>query len=64
MDNTLSLRQRFLALEKNEDMDISLEEFAYSTIASYASDLGFQTGRKFTCRRNRATRSYTVTRTA
>lgn len=64
MDTNTSLRQRFLALKKNEKMDVSLDAFASSTIASYASDLGFETGRKFTCRRNRATRSYTVTRTA
>lgn len=64
MENNPSLRQRFLALEKDEKMDVSLDAYSYATIQSYACNLGFENGRKFTCRRNRATRSYTVTRTA
>ena len=45
-------------------MDVSLDDYSYATIQSYACNLGFDSGRKFTCRRNRETRSYTVTRIA
>lgn len=62
MSNTPSLRQRFLDLKRNEKMDVSLDDYSYATIQSYACNLGFDSGRKFTCRRNRETRSYTVTR--
>ena len=64
MDNATPLRQRFLALDKDEELEVSLDEFRMTTIYSYCSDLGFATGRTFKCRRNRATRSYIITRTA
>lgn len=45
-----------------ESITISLDSYGYTTIRSYASELGFATGRKYTTRRNRAERTYTITR--
>ncbi|MBQ5481370.1 MAG: hypothetical protein IIT67_08035 [Clostridia bacterium] len=64
MSNTPSLRQRMIDLPVNGDIVVSLDVFKMSTVRSYVSDLNFTMGRTYTCRRDRATRSYTITRIA
>ena len=51
-----------LDLQPDQELVVSVEDFAYTTIRSYVVDLGWQFGRKYTCRRNREERTYTVTR--
>lgn len=63
MDKT-SFRQRVINMEKGESITIPVEEVGYTTIRSYASDLGFAYNRRYSARRNRAERTYTITRTA
>ena len=61
MDKT-SFRQRVINMEKGESMTIPLEEVRYTTIRSYASDLGFAYNRRYSAHRNREERTYTITR--
>lgn len=48
----------------NGDIEVSLDAFKMSTIRSYVSDLSFTMGRTYTCKRDRARRTYTVSRIA
>lgn len=59
-----SLRAQVLDLEVNEELTIPITLYGYTTIRSYASDLGFAANRKFSSRRNRAERTYTIKRLA
>ena len=61
MEN-MSFRQRVLGLEVGETITIPVSEYAYTTIRSYASDLGFATGRSYSTKRNREERTYTIIR--
>lgn len=45
-----------------ERIVVPLKEHAYTTIRSYASDLGFATGRIYSTIRNREERTYTIIR--
>lgn len=49
-------------LQVGEVLVVSLNDYGYTTIRSYASDLGFSTGRKYTATRNREERTYTIKR--
>lgn len=57
-----SFRQRVLEMKVGEAITIPVQEHSYTTIRSYASDLGFATGRKYSTKRNREARTYTITR--
>jgi len=59
-----SLRASILDLAVNEELTIPITLYGYTTIRSYASDLGFATERKFKTKRNREDRTYTITRLA
>ena len=61
MDKT-SFRQRVINLERGESITIPVTEVGYTTIRGYASDLGFAYNRKYSSHRNRAERTYTITR--
>lgn len=61
MDKT-SLRQRIINMEIGESITIPVTEVGYTTIRGYASDLGFAYNRKYSTRRNREERTYTITR--
>ena len=63
MDNR-SFRQRIIDMNRGESITISVEQVGYTTIRGYASDLGFAYKRKYSTHRNRAERTYTITRTA
>ena len=51
-------------MEVGESITIPVTEYGYTTIRSYASDLGFAANRKYSARRDRDTRTYTIIRTA
>ncbi len=61
MDNT-SFRRRIIDMEAGESITIPVAEVGYTTIRGYASDLGFAYQRKYSTHRNRAERTYTITR--
>ena len=63
MDNQ-SFRRRIINMERGESITIPVEQVGYTTIRGYASDLGFAYKRKYSTHRNRAERTYTITRTA
>jgi hypothetical protein len=64
MRKNQSLRASILDMAVNEEITISVDLYGYTTIRSYASDLGFATKRTFKTRRNRDERTYTITRIA
>ena len=53
----VSLRQRVLEMKIGERIVVPVKEHAYTTIRSYASDLGFATGRTYSTSRNREERT-------
>ena len=61
MEST-SFRQRILNMAMGESIVIPVDEIGYTTIRTYASDLGFAFMRKYTTHRNRRERTYTITR--
>ena len=61
MENT-SFRSRVINMEKGESITIPVTEIGYTTVRSYASDLGFIYNRRYSAHRNRAERTYTITR--
>lgn len=58
----VSLRQRVLEMKIGDRIIVPVKEHAYTTIRSYASDLGFATGRSYSTKRNREERTYTIIR--
>lgn len=63
MKNT-SFRQQIIDMEKGDSITISVDVIGYTTIRTYASDLGFAFNRKYSATRNRTNRTYTITRIA
>lgn len=59
-----SFRQRIIAMQRGESITVPVEQVGYTTIRGYASDLGFAYKRKYSTHRNRAERTYTITRIA
>lgn len=59
-----SFRQRVLDMKIGDVIVIPVQEHSYTTIRSYASDLGFATGRSYSTKRNREERTYTIIRNA
>lgn len=57
-----SLRQRVLEMGVGDKITIPVSENSYTTIRSYASDLGFATNRSYSTKRNREGRTYTIIR--
>jgi len=57
-----SLRSRVLALAIGESLTVSLADYGYTTIRSYAYELGVGADRKFTTHRDRRERTYTILR--
>ena len=57
-----SFRQRVLEMRIGDIITIPVVEYSYTTIRSYASDLGFATGRSYSTRRNREERTYSIIR--
>ena len=61
MENT-SFRSRVINMQRGESITIPVTEIGYTTVRSYASDIGFAFNRRYTAHRNRAERTYTITR--
>lgn len=59
-----SFRSQVVNMGVGDKLTVSLDDVAYDTIRSYASNIGFQLQRKYSTKRNAAERSYTITRTA
>jgi hypothetical protein len=57
-----SFRQQIIDMKKGDSITISVEQVGYTTIRGYASDLGFAYKRKYSTRRNREDRTYTIIR--
>ena len=63
MTNRTSLRQRVMEMRVGEVITIPVVEHSYTTIRSYASDLGFAMNRTYSTKRNREERTYSIIRT-
>ena len=64
MSTTKSLRASILDLGIGEQLTIPVSKYGYTTIRSYASDLGFAINGKYRTKRNKAERTYTIIREA
>lgn len=53
-----------MSLGIGEQLTIPISLYGYTTIRSYASDLGFAINGKFRTRRNKVDRTYTIIREA
>ena len=62
MSTNKSLRASILDLAVNEELTIPITLYGYTTIRSYASELGFAANRKYKTSRNKEARTYTITR--
>ena len=62
MSTNKSLRAQVLDLEVNEELTIPVTLYGYTTIRSYASELGFAANRKYKTSRNKEARTFTITR--
>ena len=58
----MSLRAQIVNLQVGEQLTIPVTDHGYTTIRSYASDLGFAYDRKYSVKRNRQERTYTIVR--
>jgi hypothetical protein len=58
----MSLRAQIVKLQVGEQLTIPVSDYGYTTIRSYASDLGFAYNRKYSTKRNRQERTYTIVR--
>lgn len=64
MQTNKSLRASILEMGIGEELTIPISLYGYTTIRSYASDLGFAINGKFRTRRNKVERTYTIIREA
>lgn len=62
MTTNKSLRAQVLDLAVNEELTIPVTLYGYTTIRSYASELGFAANRKYKTSRNKEARTYTIKR--
>ena len=58
----MSLRAQIANMKVGEQLTIPVTDYGYTTIRSYASDLGFAYQRKYSTKRNRQERTYTIVR--
>ena len=58
----MSLRAQIVDMKVGEQLTIPVTDYGYTTIRSYASDLGFAYQRKYSTKRNRQERTYTIVR--
>lgn len=64
MGTNKSFRARVLEMEVGEEITIPVTLYSYTTIRSYASDLGFAANRKYKTQRNKVERTYKIIREA
>lgn len=58
----MSLRAQIVNMQVGEQLTIPVTDYGYTTIRSYASDLGFAYQREYSTKRNRQERTYTIVR--
>ena len=58
----MSLRAQVLKMEVNEQLTIPVADYGFTTVRTYASELGFAYDRKYSTKRNRVEKTYTITR--
>ena len=58
----MSLRAQIVKMQVGEQLTIPVTDYGYTTIRSYASDLGFAYQREYSTKRNRQERTYTIVR--
>lgn len=61
-ETNTSLRSRIRAMEKGDQITVSLDDYAVTTVRSYASDLAFFDGRRYITRRDRGNRATIIIR--
>lgn len=64
MQTNKSLRALILEMQVGEQLTIPLSDYGFTTIRSYASELGFCMERKYRTKRNKVERTYIITREA
>lgn len=64
MDKNKSLRAQVIEMRVGEKLIIPLDEYGYTTVRTYASELGFAEKKIFSTKRNRKDRTYIITRLA
>lgn len=57
-----SFRRQVIDMGVGQSLTISIDAIGYTTIRTYATDLGFAYNRRYTTTRSRADRTYTITR--
>lgn len=62
MAENTSLRAKVTDMRIGDSITIPVTAHSYTTIRSYASDLGFALNRRYKTKRNRVQRTYTITR--
>lgn len=61
-NNINSLRSRMSGMAVGETLVVPLGTYSWTTVRSYASDLGWVLERKYSVHRDRDARTYNVTR--
>lgn len=51
-----------IAMQPGEDLIVPVDAYSFTTAKSYASDLSFALRRRYKTRRNRADRTFIITR--
>ena len=64
MTTNKSLRAQVLSLGIGETLTIPVTQNSYTTIRSYASELGFAINGRYATKRNKVERTITITREA
>lgn len=59
-----SLRQRVIDMEKGDILVVSVSDVCYTTVRSYAYEVGFDYDRNYSVHRDSVNRTYTITRNA
>ena len=62
-ENKKSLRDRFREMEIGETTEVCIGCYGYTTVRTYASELGFMLGRRYSVHLDRESRNYQITRT-
>lgn len=58
----INLRGSICEMEVGDELHVSAEDFAYTTIRSTCSEMGWQLRRRYKSHRNTEDYSYTITR--
>lgn len=62
MKNNDSLYKQVQLMEVGDKITVPVDRYSYNTARRYACDFGMYLDRKYTCRIDRPTRTYIITR--